>query len=64
MDGAHPSLATAILGRVDLFTLWVTVLTGLGYMVTTKATRAQAMMIAVITWVVGALPQLYVVLKS
>jgi hypothetical protein len=55
LDGSHPNLATALLGRVDLFTLWVTFLIGLGFMVTAKATRAQAIMIGATVWVVGAL---------
>jgi hypothetical protein len=56
LDGTHPSLTTALLGRVDVFTLWVTFLIGLGFMVTAKATRAQAIMIGAMVWVVGALP--------
>lgn len=64
MDGAHPTLATALLGRVDVFTLWVTFLIGLGFMVTAKATKAQAMMIGVIVWAVGALLPLWAVLRS
>ena len=64
MDGAHPTLATALLGRVDVFTLWVTFLIGLGFMVTARTTKAQAMMIGIITWVIGALLPIYAVLKS
>lgn len=63
LDGSHPNLATALLGRVDLFTLWATCLIGLGFMVTAKATKAQAIMIGVIVWAVGALPQLYSALR-
>ncbi len=63
LDGSHPNLATALLGRVDLFTLWITFLIGLGFMVTAKATRAQAIMIGVIVWVVGALPQVWAAVR-
>lgn len=64
MDGAHPNLMTALLGRVDLFTLWVTFLIGLGFMVTAKATKTQAMMIGIIAWVVGALLPIWGALRS
>lgn len=64
MDGGHPTIATALLGRVDVFTLWVTCLIGLGFMVTAKATKAQAMMIGIITWVIGALLPVIAVLRS
>ncbi len=64
LDGSHPNLATALFGRVDLFTLWATVLIGVGFMVTAKATKAQAMTIGVIAWVVGALPLIYGALKN
>lgn len=63
LDGSHPNLATALLGRVDVFTLWTTCLIGLGFMVTAKATRAQAIMIGAIVWVVGALPQVFAALR-
>lgn len=64
LDGSHPSLATALFGRVDLFTLWVTFLIGLGFMVTAKATKTQAMMIGIIAWAVGALLPVWGALKS
>ncbi len=63
LDGSHPNLATALLGRVDVFTVWVTFLIGLGFMVTAKATRAQAIIIGVVVWVVGALPQVWAALR-
>ena len=63
LDGAHPNLATALLGRVDIFTLWVTFLIGLGFMVTAKATKAQAIMIGAIVWVIGALPQVWAAVR-
>jgi hypothetical protein len=63
LDGAHPNLATAVLSRVDLFTLWVTFLIGLGFMVAGKATKAQAIAIAVVVWVIGMLPALWAAMR-
>ena len=63
LDGAHPNIMTALLGRVDLFTLWVTFLIGLGFMVTAKATKAQAATIAGIVWLAGALLPLWAALR-
>ncbi len=64
LDGSHPSMMTAIFGRVDLFTLWCTFLLGLGFMVTGKATKSQAILIASLVWVLGLLPAVIGVLRS
>jgi hypothetical protein len=52
---ASPMLL-ALLGRVDVFTIWVTVLLAIGLAVTGKIPRSKAALAAVIVWVVGALP--------
>lgn len=57
-NAANPALA-AIVGRLDVFTIWVTVLLGVGLYVTGKVPRGKAAIAAVIVWVVGALPALY-----
>ena len=64
LDGSHPSMMTAVLGRVDLFTLWCTFLLGLGFMVTGKATKSQAILIASLVWVLGAVLPLIGVLRG
>ena len=57
MDPDHASaVAIALASRVDLFTIWITVLLGIGIYVVGKVTKQQAAIIAVATWVVGALP--------
>jgi hypothetical protein len=56
-DTASPMLL-ALLGRVDLFTIWLTVLLAIGLAVTGRIPRSKAAMAAVIVWLVGALPQL------
>jgi hypothetical protein len=54
-DTASPMLL-ALLGRVDVFTIWVTVLLAIGLAVTGKIPRSKAALAAVIVWLVGALP--------
>jgi len=46
----------ALLGRVDVFTIWVTVLLAIGLSVTGRIPRSKAALAAVIVWVIGALP--------
>ena len=52
-DG-NPALL-ALAGRVDLFTIWVTVLLAIGLHVVGKIPKQQAAIAAAITWVVGGL---------
>lgn len=49
-------LVIALVGRVDVFTIWVAILIGIGISVTGKIPRSKAMMAAVAVWFVGALP--------
>ncbi len=65
LDPASTSATTlALLGRVDLFTLWVTVLVAIGLKVMAKATTAQAAGGAAVVWILGALPTLLQALRS
>ncbi|HEX5972055.1 MAG TPA: YIP1 family protein [Gemmatimonadaceae bacterium] len=52
---ASPMLL-ALFGRLDLFTIWVTVLLAIGLSVTGRIPRSKAAIAAVIVWLVGALP--------
>jgi hypothetical protein len=54
----------ALGARVDLFTIWVTVLLAIGLHVVGKVSKQQAYIAAAITWVVGALPALFGALRS
>ncbi|HEY9448129.1 MAG TPA: YIP1 family protein [Gemmatimonadaceae bacterium] len=54
---AHPILG-AVVGRLDLFTIWVTVLLALGLHVTGKVPKTQAAIAAAIIWLLGMLPAL------
>ncbi|MEP6573529.1 MAG: YIP1 family protein [Gemmatimonadota bacterium] len=56
-DTANP-LALAILGRVDVFTIWVTVLLAIGLSVTGRIPRSRAAIAAALIWVIGALPSI------
>jgi hypothetical protein len=60
---ATSAVLLAIVGRVDLFIIWVTVLIGVGTYVLGKVTKAQAAIVAVLVWVIGALPSLYGALR-
>jgi hypothetical protein len=62
-DTASPVLI-ALGARVDLFTIWVTVLLGIGLHVVGKIPKQQAYIAAAITWVIGALPAVFGALRS
>lgn len=54
----------ALASRVDLFTIWITVLLAIGIHVVGKIPKQQAAIAAAITWVVGALPALLGALRA
>jgi hypothetical protein len=54
-DVASP-LLVAVLGRLDVFTIWVTVLLAIGLSVTGKIPRRRAAIAAGLVWLLGALP--------
>jgi len=62
-DAASP-LMIALASRVDLFTIWVTVLLAIGLHVVAKIPKQQAAIAAAITWVVGALPAVFGALRA
>ena len=49
-------LLVAIVGRLDLFTLWITVLIAIGLSVTGRIPMRRAAIAAAIVWIVGGLP--------
>ena len=57
-------VAIALLGRIDLFTIWVTVLLAIGLSVVARIPRSRAAIAAIIVWVVGAIPALVGALRS
>lgn len=62
-DQASP-IAIAMASRVDVFTIWVTVLLAIGLHVVGKISRQQAAIAAAIVWVIGALPALLGALRA
>jgi hypothetical protein len=62
-DVASP-LVIGLLGRIDLFTIWVTVLLAIGLSVVARIPRQRAAIAAFIVWVIGALPVLLGALRA
>jgi hypothetical protein len=54
----------ALVGRLDVFTIWVTVLLAIGLSVTGGIPRSRAAIAAVLVWLLGALPALLGALRS
>jgi hypothetical protein len=54
----------ALASRIDLFTIWVTVLLAIGIHVVGKIPKQQAAIVAALTWVVGALPAVLGALRA
>jgi hypothetical protein len=62
-DAAGP-LVMALVGRLDLFTLWITVLLGIGLAVMGQIPKSRAAMAAIIMWIVGAIPAVWGALRA
>lgn len=62
-DATAPALI-ALASRVDLFTIWITVLLAIGLYVVGKIPKQQAYIAAGITWLVGALPAVLGALRA
>ena len=62
-DATSPVLI-ALASRVDLFTIWITVLLAIGIHVLGKIPKQQAYIAAGITWLVGALPAVLGALRA
>ena len=62
-DTASP-IAIALASRVDLFTIWVTVLLAIGLHVVGRIPKQQAYIAAGITWLLGALPAMVGALRG
>lgn len=62
-DTASPVLL-ALVGRIDLFTIWVTILLAIGLSVVARIPRSRAAIAAALVWVVGMLPGLIGALRA
>ncbi len=54
----------ALLARVDVFTIWETILLAIGLQVTGKVSKSNAWLAAAIVWFIGALPGLLGALRQ
>jgi hypothetical protein len=61
---ATGQLLMAFVGRLDLFTLWVTLLIGIGIAVMGKLSRPRAAIVAVVMWLIGATPAVWGALRA
>lgn len=59
LDPAMNQGLLGLLGRVDVFTLWVTALLAIGIAVVAKLPREKAILAGVFMWTFGALPSLW-----
>jgi hypothetical protein len=64
LDPNGSAVVAALLGRIDVFTIWVTVLLAIGLHVIGKIPKTQAAIAATIVWVIGVLPVLFGALRS
>ena len=59
----NPEMSPGLLGlvgRVDIFTLWVTALLAIGIAVVGKLPREKAILAGVVMWMFGALPSVWI----
>lgn len=57
-------IVLALLGRLDVFTIWVTVLLAIGLSVVARIPRARAAAAAVLVYIAGALPSILQAVRS
>ncbi len=58
MDHTGPQGLYLLMGRVDVFTIWVTILIALGLIHTAKVEKTKAYLGAAALWAIGAIPAL------
>ena len=58
LGGDTPATMLALVGHLDLFTIWMALLIWIGVRITGRASSAQAAVVAVVVWVLGAIPTL------
>ena len=63
IDATTQPILAAVVGRLDIFTIWVTALLAIGLHVVGKIPLSKAAIAAIIVWILGALPGLYGAMK-
>lgn len=56
LDPTASSMALAVLGHIDVFTIWTVTLMAIGLKVVARASTAQAAVAAAAVWLIGLLP--------
>ena len=62
-DTASPIVLAAV-GRIDVFTIWLTILLAIGLSVTGKIPRQRAAIAGILLWMLGALPAVFSALRQ
>lgn len=62
-DTVSPELL-AVASRIDVFTIWVTVLLAIGLAVTGRISRQRAALAGVMMWLIGAIPTFFALLRA
>lgn len=57
-------IVMSIVPRLDVFTIWETILLAIGLQITGKVSKPNSYIVAVIVWIIGALPGLLGALRS
>ncbi len=63
VNGIQQPVLASLLGRVDVFIIWTTVLLAIGLSITGNISRQKAALAALIVWIVGTVPYLYQALQ-
>ena len=58
------ALLIAVVGRLDVYTLWITVLVAIGLSVTGRIPLSRAALVAAIVWLVGGLPTILQAIRA
>jgi Yip1 domain len=64
LDANTSPVVLALVGRLDVFTLWITALLAIGLHITGKVPKAQAYIVGAVIWIIGALPGLFNALRA
>lgn len=64
MDHSGPQGMLNFVGRIDVFTIWVTLLIALGFMHAAKIEKSKAYIGAAVMWVLGAAPALLQIVQG
>jgi hypothetical protein len=56
LDPTASPMTLALLGHIDVFTIWTAVLVAIGLKVVARASTAQAAVAAAAVWLIGLLP--------